>query len=109
MRFTYIPEYDSHGELLGTTIKQTGGYFAGYTPEQLAAVAEPLYPECDPEFKRNALQSEFYEIHFNHCLRRRLESCLTSSQQPQTDADSPTLTTESGLNKATTDTASLSD
>ena len=109
MRFTYIPEYDLHGELLGTTIKQTGGYFAGYTPEEVMAVAEKLYPEYDPEFKRNGMQAEFYEIHFNHCLRRRLNSCSTSSLHTQPVSDSLTLTTESGLNKATTDTASSSE
>lgn len=75
MRFTYEVELDKDGNALGTRIKETGGYFAGRTVQEVQAVAEPLYPELDPEFKRNAMQSEFYDIHFNHCVRRRLEQC----------------------------------
>lgn len=77
MRFTYEVELDKDGNALGTRIKETGGYFAGRTVRDVQTIAEHLYPEHDPEFKRNGMQQEFYDIHFNHCVRRRLEQCDT--------------------------------
>lgn len=71
-RFTYEAEHDEDGNILGTYLLETAGYFAGRTPAEVQAVAETLYPELDPEFKRNAMQQEFRDIHFNYCLRRRL-------------------------------------
>lgn len=73
-RFTYQAEHDEDGNIIGTHILETGGYFAGKTPQEVEVIAENLYPELDPEFKRNAMQQEFYDIHFNHCLRRRLNN-----------------------------------
>lgn len=71
-RFTYEPLYDEDGSILGTVIMETAGYFAGRTPAEVEAIAETLYPELDPEFKHNAMQQEFRDIHFNYCVRRRL-------------------------------------
>lgn len=71
-RFTYEAEHDEDGNILGTFIRETAGYFAGRTPAEVEVIAETLYPELDPEFKRNAMQQEFRDIHFNHCVRRRL-------------------------------------
>jgi hypothetical protein len=71
-RFTYEAEHDEDGNILGTFIRETAGYFAGRTPAEVEAIAETLYPELDPEFKHNAMQQEFRDIHFNHCVRRRL-------------------------------------
>lgn len=74
-RFTYEPELDRDGNLLGTRIVETGGYFAGRTVRELEAIAERLYPEHDPDFRYNGMQQEFYDIHFNYCVRKRLEQC----------------------------------
>jgi len=75
VRFTYEIEHDKDGNALGVRIAETGGYFANRTIKEVQVVAEPLYPELDPEFRTNAMQKEFYDIHFNHCVRRRLEQC----------------------------------
>lgn len=77
MRFTYEIECDRDGHPLGTRIIETGGYFAGRTIQEVLTIAEYLYPEHDPEFKHNGMQKEFYDIHFNYCVRRRLEQCDT--------------------------------
>lgn len=69
-RFTYEPEYDSHGELCGTTIKETSGYFAGYTPEQLAKVAEQHFPN----YQSFNLTETFWAVYFNHTLRKVLHN-----------------------------------
>lgn len=111
-RFTYEEVDDGYGNFLGTQIIETGGYFANVTPEEVMAIAENLYPEFDPEFKRDGMQQEFYEIHFNYCLRRRLEACSKSQHNTTTQTtapDSQTCTTESGLSNTNMDTVFSSD
>ena len=71
-RFTYRAEVDEDGNIIGIHLVETAGYFAGRTPGEIAALAENLYPEFHPEFKKDGMQQEFYDIHFNHCLRRLL-------------------------------------
>ena len=69
-RFTYEPEYDTHGNLLGTTIKETSGYFAGYTPEQLSKLAESHFPN----YQSFNLTETFWAVYFNHTLRKVLHN-----------------------------------
>jgi O-acetylhomoserine/O-acetylserine sulfhydrylase-like pyridoxal-dependent enzyme len=71
LRFTYRPEYDTHGNLIGTTLVDTGGYFANWKPEDLAKIAEHL----TPKYSGGNMSETFTDIYFNHCLRKELESC----------------------------------
>lgn len=72
-RFTYIEETDSDGLLIGTTILETGGYFAGYSPAQLESVAEAHYPK----YSHGNLSETFWHIYFNHTLREKLNGTHT--------------------------------
>ena len=69
-RFTYIQETDADGNTIGTTILETGGYFAGYTPAEIEAVAEGHYPK----YSSNNLSETFSGIYFNHTLRGLLDA-----------------------------------
>lgn len=73
-KFTYEPEYDSHGDVIGTTIKETGGYFAGWKPDDLAEVAEKF----TPNYQSHDMSNTFYTIFFNHTLRKELEKKCSS-------------------------------
>jgi len=73
-RFTYIEETDSEGLLIGTTLLETGGYFAGYSPAQLESVAEAHYPK----YSHGNLSETFWHIYFNHTLREKLNGTHTS-------------------------------
>lgn len=72
-RFTYIEETDSDGLLIGTTLLETGGYFAGYSPAQLESVAEAHYPK----YSHGNLSETFWHIYFNHTLREKLNGTPT--------------------------------
>lgn len=63
-RFNYTPWYDESGNLLGTTIEETGGYFAGIDPDTLKRYAEDHYPHM-----RGQLTETFANAYFNHTLR----------------------------------------
>lgn len=67
-RFNYTPWYDEGGNLLGTTIDETGGYFSGIPPETLAAVAEAHYPK----YNGGNFSEYFHACYFNHTLRSKL-------------------------------------
>lgn len=67
MRFTYTTE-TTDGQL-ATTLKETVGFFPGYTTEQVAAIAENLYPN----YQSNNLSNTFSDVYFNYCLRRLLD------------------------------------
>jgi hypothetical protein len=102
-RFTYEPEYDSHGELIGTTIKETSGYFAGYTPEQLAKVAESHFPN----YQSFNLTETFWAVYFNHTLRKALHNeesvdTLGLVPDPLQRSDSLRNGEQQGLNDTTT-------
>lgn len=74
-RFTYVLETDSDGNILGTTILETGGYFAGWKPEELAKIAENFTPVVSSY----NLSDSFADIYFNYSLRKELEKCSTHS------------------------------
>ena len=67
-RFTYRPEYDTDGNLVGTTLINTAGYFAGLTPEQLSAVAEKF----TPVYSGGNMSETFASVYYNHMLRKQL-------------------------------------
>jgi len=67
MRFTYTT--DIIGGQPVTIIKETAGVFSGYTAEQVAVVAENLYPN----YQSNNMSNIFSDIYFNYCLRKALE------------------------------------
>lgn len=67
MRFTYTT--DIIGGQPVTIIKETAGVFSGYTPEQVAIVAENLYPN----YQSRNMSNVFSDIYFNYCLRKTLE------------------------------------
>ena len=67
-RFTDETWHDEGGNLLGTTITETGGYFSGIPPEILAAHAESHYPV----YSGGNMSETFSEIYFNHTLRSKL-------------------------------------
>lgn len=69
-RFTYIQETDTEGNNVGTTILETGGYFAGYTPAEIEAVAEGHFPR----YSSGNLSETFSSIYFNHTLRGLLNA-----------------------------------
>jgi hypothetical protein len=75
-RFTYRSEHDATGIIIGTTIEETGGYFAGWKPEDLAKIAERF----TPHYSGGNMSQEFSDIYFNHCLRKELESCEAGLQ-----------------------------
>lgn len=66
MRFTYITETINNQST--TIIKETAGFFSGYTAEQVSAIAENLYPN----YQSNNMSNIFSDIYFNYCLRRLL-------------------------------------
>lgn len=70
-RFTYRPEYDSEGNLIGTTLVDTCGYFAGWKPEDLAKIAEHF----TPKYSSGNLSETFTDVYFNYSLRKELEAC----------------------------------
>lgn len=67
MRFTYTTEIISNQPI--TFIQETAGVFSGYTTEQVAAVAENLYPN----YQSHNMPNVFSDIYFNYCLRKTLE------------------------------------
>lgn len=67
-RFTYEIWHDEGGNLLGTTITETGGYFSGIPPETLAVVAESHHPS----YSNGNMSETFWACYFNHTLRSKL-------------------------------------
>lgn len=67
MRFTYTTE-TINGQP-ATSLKETVGFFSGYTAEQVAAIAENLYPN----YQTNNMSNIFSDVYFNYCLRRLLD------------------------------------
>jgi hypothetical protein len=67
MRFTYTTE-TINGQP-ATSLKETVGFFSGYTTEQVAAIAESLYPN----YQTNNMSNVFSDVYFNYCLRRLLD------------------------------------
>lgn len=66
MRFTYTTEVIN--DKLVTFLEETGGVFYGFTTDQVALVAEKLYPN----YQSNNMSDIFPSIYFNYCLRRIL-------------------------------------
>lgn len=73
--FTYVEETDSDGNILGTTILETGGYFAGWKPKELAKIADNF----TPRYSSGNLSDTFADIYFNYELRKELERCTQQS------------------------------
>jgi len=78
-RFNYAPWFDEGGNLLGTTITETGGYFSGIPPETLAAVAEGHYPK----YSSGNMSETFHACYFNHTLRSKLRDLGVVEPQPE--------------------------
>lgn len=67
MRFTYTTEIIGGQPV--TTIQETAGVFSGYTTEQVAAIAEDLYPN----YQSHNMSNIFSDVYFNYCTRKLLE------------------------------------
>jgi hypothetical protein len=67
MKFTYTLE--SNDSITYTVIEETAGVFIGYTPEQVAKVAEDL---C-PNYQSHNFSNLFSDIYFNYCVRKLLK------------------------------------
>jgi hypothetical protein len=67
MRFTYTLE--SNDSVTYTVIEETAGVFVGYTPEQVAKVAETL----QPNYQSHNFSNVFSDIYFNYCVRKVLQ------------------------------------
>lgn len=74
-QFTYVAETDSCGNVIGTTILETAGYFAGWKPEELAKIADNF----TPRYSSANLSDTFADIYFNFELRKELEKCTQQS------------------------------
>lgn len=72
---TYIAETDADGNVIGTTILETGGYFAGWRPEELSKIADNF----TPNYQSFNMSDIFDDIYFNHQLRKELDKCTQSS------------------------------
>lgn len=66
MRFTYTTEIINSQYV--TFIEETGGVFHDYTTEQVASIAENLYPN----YQSNNMSNTFSDNYFNYCVRRLL-------------------------------------
>jgi hypothetical protein len=91
-----------------TYIEETGGFFPGYTVEQVKAVADKL----TPNYQSHDMSSTFYHAYFNFSVRKELVKCKpsqfkpTSTSIPETEPDSPMQSDESGRSESSTETVS---
>jgi hypothetical protein len=67
-RFNYVPERDENGNIIGTCIVETGGFFEGWTPEELSKIAEKFTP-----LYGSGMSDTFPNVYYNYCLRKELE------------------------------------
>jgi hypothetical protein len=102
MNYTCIQHDDNLVEIV-----ETGGLFFGYTVDQVRQAAS----QTQPNYQHNNLSYTFSDQYFNYSVRRTL-LCLElqpiTTSQPM-ELDSLTTLTESGKNKPSTNTDSLSD
>lgn len=77
-QLTYIAETDADGNVIGTTILETAGYFAGWKPEELSKIADNF----TPNYQAFNMSDTFSDVYFNHSLRKELEKCTDQSTSP---------------------------
>lgn len=74
-KFTGQPWYDADGNITGTLLVETQGYFHGLKPEQVLPVAEQLLVN----YGSANFSQTFADVYFNYTLRRKLREIYSDS------------------------------